>query len=245
MLYLDLPACFEDSNALESGAGFWGVLDLLTRALLDDPPPGCAGDAAWEVLASLAGRDAGGPPAMALVNSERYVLPRAWLEEEPDGPGRLLWRVDGGRVYLWSERGYMVALASPSAGNVVATLSGFLRDLGMTADTLPDEPSSAKPPLDPLSSPLLASITPAARFWLAAVLPFLKRRLGRALGLDDPDAGLAEALLLRQGVVYASAMHVDVAMGLESVSLALRLAGLDRDPGWLPQAGRVVKFYFQ
>jgi hypothetical protein len=34
-------------------------------------------------------------------------------------------------------------------------------------------------------------------------------------------------------------------MSLNDISLPVRLAGLDCDPGWLPDFGRVVKFHFE
>jgi hypothetical protein len=33
-------------------------------------------------------------------------------------------------------------------------------------------------------------------------------------------------------------------MGLSAVSLPARLAGLDRDPGWMGDLGRVITFHF-
>jgi hypothetical protein len=35
-----------------------------------------------------------------------------------------------------------------------------------------------------------------------------------------------------------------VALSLQDVDLAVRLAGLDRDPGWVPMLGRIVLFHF-
>lgn len=244
MLYLDLPACFQTDTGLASGVGFWETLELLTRALLPDPPRGCVDDALWDVLASLAGRRPAEPIGSGL-RDEHFVLPRAWLEEEPEGPGRLQWCVEDFRVWLWSEHGYVLAVLPVGSERPVETVAACLETLGVAQSQLPDGPSSEAPPFDSLADPLLTSVAPGARSWLSSVLPFLKRRLARALGLDNPDAELAGALQLRPGTIYVTAMHVDVVMPLESVSLPVRLAGLDRDPGWLPQAGRVVKFYFQ
>ena len=51
-------------------------------------------------------------------------------------------------------------------------------------------------------------------------------------------------LVQRPGQVLMSATHVDVRFSLAAHPLALRLAGLDRDPGWLPAGGRVIVFRF-
>ena len=44
--------------------------------------------------------------------------------------------------------------------------------------------------------------------------------------------------------VEATRAHVDVWMELEQVTLPVRRAGLDADPGWVPELARVVTFHF-
>ena len=38
--------------------------------------------------------------------------------------------------------------------------------------------------------------------------------------------------------------HVDLVTPMDNISLPARRAGLDWDPGWLPDYGRVVQFHF-
>lgn len=80
--------------------------------------------------------------------------------------------------------------------------------------------------------------------WLAQTLPFIALRLRLALGLN-PDAGLAAALLCLPGQLYVTRTHVDLVAALEHISLPVRLAGLDRNPGWLPNFARVITFHFR
>jgi hypothetical protein len=40
------------------------------------------------------------------------------------------------------------------------------------------------------------------------------------------------------------AAGVDVHLGLDDLPISLRVAGLDRDPGWIPAAGRSVRLHF-
>jgi hypothetical protein len=80
--------------------------------------------------------------------------------------------------------------------------------------------------------------------WLNAQLEKLRVRLGLALG----DEGAAEipALVCRYSAdIAVTASRVDVRLALADLPLALRVAGLDRDPGWIPAAGRSVAFHFQ
>jgi hypothetical protein len=96
--------------------------------------------------------------------------------------------------------------------------------------------------LAPLDGPLLAGVDPDLRGWLAAVAPLLRQMLQRALGDDaDPVADL----LLRRGQLYVTSSHVDLVLPLAGVSLLVRRAGLDFDPGWLPAWGRVVRFHYE
>ena len=81
------------------------------------------------------------------------------------------------------------------------------------------------------------------RRWLALSLPYARLRLALALGLDPAD-DLDRPLLARRGALYVSATHVDLTLSLESTSIAVRLAGLDRNPGWIAEYGRVVLFHF-
>jgi len=40
-------------------------------------------------------------------------------------------------------------------------------------------------------------------------------------------------------------VHLDLFFELSEHPLEIRLAGLDRDPGWVPAAGRFVRFHYQ
>jgi hypothetical protein len=83
----------------------------------------------------------------------------------------------------------------------------------------------------------------ALRRWLARLLPRLRRRLCRALGrADEPD--VAAVLLALPAQVWITPTRVDVSFALAELPVEVRLSGLDRDPGWVPAAGRSVYFHF-
>jgi hypothetical protein len=52
------------------------------------------------------------------------------------------------------------------------------------------------------------------------------------------------ALVLRTGRIAATRTHVDVVFTLAQVDVAVRRAGIDIDPGWVPWLGRVVRFHY-
>jgi len=81
------------------------------------------------------------------------------------------------------------------------------------------------------------------RRWISGLARYLEARLARALGIEDMTAALAMVVRLR-GTIAVDGDRVDVRFALNDHPLALRLAGLDRDPGWIPAAGRSIGFHF-
>jgi hypothetical protein len=55
----------------------------------------------------------------------------------------------------------------------------------------------------------------------------------------------AERLLRRAALVHVTEAHVDVVFALAGHPLEVRVAGLDRDPGFVPAAGRHLAFHFE
>lgn len=113
-------------------------------------------------------------------------------------------------------------------------------------------------PLDDVTARLLAELAgrqpgerpgeravPADR--LARWIPRLARRINRWVAAalhESADLDLAGRVLCHHARVHVTAAHVDVAFDLASLPIEIRLAGLDRDPGWVPAAGRIVRFHY-
>lgn len=51
--------------------------------------------------------------------------------------------------------------------------------------------------------------------------------------------------LVKPARLYMTRTHIDVAFRLDDIDLTMRLIGLDRDPGWLPEFARVISFHFE
>ncbi|HEY2962995.1 MAG TPA: hypothetical protein VGJ37_11300 [Pyrinomonadaceae bacterium] len=80
--------------------------------------------------------------------------------------------------------------------------------------------------------------------WLADLMPTVRARLRLGLGLDETtDPG--PLLMAHTGRVRVTATQIDVFLLLAELPIAIRFAGLDRDPGWVPAAGRFIAFHFQ
>jgi hypothetical protein len=83
--------------------------------------------------------------------------------------------------------------------------------------------------------------TPA---WLnQSLVPHLRTRVARALGVTRVrHAG--PLLCVHRARVVTSLSHVDVFFSLAAHPIVIRLGGLDRNPGWIPAAGRIVTFHY-
>lgn len=76
------------------------------------------------------------------------------------------------------------------------------------------------------------------REWLDMTVSRIRDRLALA-GLDE-----AARIVRRYGRVTTTPAHLDVYFSLAAHPIEIRLAGLDRNPGWIPAAGRHVAFHF-
>jgi hypothetical protein len=149
----------------------------------------------------------------------RTPLPRTWhVEPEWLGPfaGGRAWH-DGST--LWHSAGFPLANRSASA-----PARRLARSLGIRLDG--GAPSRFKPARDP--------------DWLDCLAFFLAARFRRAA----PDDALTPAAFAIPARAIIDETRLDAHFALAALPIALRLAGLDRDPGWLPSEGRDLRFHF-
>jgi hypothetical protein len=88
----------------------------------------------------------------------------------------------------------------------------------------------------------MAGISPDLARWLDVAVPVIRCRLAEALALPESEIG---ALLQVLGRLFVTRTHLDLIMPLSAISLPVRKAGLDSNPGWLAAFGRIVTFHFQ
>lgn len=240
---LDLPDCFEADWRLASDVGRWGVLDAVARGLLTGSPELLADDPLWAALAQLDGRDLGQPPGATLAESPGFRLPSGWLPPDP-GPEPYCWSHQEGRLRLWSAHGYLLLDCPNQAPVSEQQIRSYLPALGEGLAL--QEADFDQAPVEYLSGTLVAGFNPHLMRWLAWVLPYLRWRLRRMLNPGTPnEVRLVEDLLVHSGHLYMTTTHIDLVMSLDDISVPVRLAGLDRNPGWLADLGRVVLFHFE
>jgi len=223
MLFLVNFVVWLDDRADPPWPGGWALVELLGRYLLGDRLADFAGDSLWDVLAELDGRRPGTVPAVRLGPADPIRLPRAWLERWPPPTPSYLARQHRERLVVRHPQAGFVAADVPcptgTFDEVRAAEAARLGDVGLTAD------GPAGPEAD----------DPGRRFD-EAVGGFVRWLLR--------SRGIATSALTVPGRVLVTGTHVDVVLSLQDIDLAVRAAGLDRDPGWVPQVGRIVLFHF-
>jgi hypothetical protein len=121
------------------------------------------------------------------------------------------------------------------------------------------------PPLDPwyqllaITQALLPAIPPDP-IWgilteLASDSPAETHlQLWQAQALERVNAYLSEYLahpadfleaITEPATLYLNRTHVDLTFSLDRVRLDIRQAGLDRDPGWVPELARAIAFHYE
>lgn len=90
----------------------------------------------------------------------------------------------------------------------------------------------------PASRPSKRAETELSCWW-----PLLRRRL--SLALNQPERQAVPTCLNLPARIERRGERVDVCFDLHQLPLTVRLAGLDRDPGWVPASGCDVRFQFE
>ncbi|HYM79378.1 MAG TPA: hypothetical protein VE377_25600 [Candidatus Dormibacteraeota bacterium] len=244
MRALRLPECLETEFGVEAING-WTLLELLARCLLGPGRQALNDDPLWTVLAELSERRV--PVGDGFVGQERYRLPATWISQLGLGePADIGVRLRGSRLQLWHSSGFLLLDStmdpSPTREGIGAECRS-IRD-GIRLRSVMHWKRVQRPASGGCCA-LGMTLKPELQRFLAFLLPYVRCRLALALGaVPNRSLDFATALLLRRGSMYVTATHVDLIMGMTQATGPVRLSGLDADPGWIPELGRVVKFSF-
>jgi hypothetical protein len=225
--WLDLPAAWPEGQAV----GGWAIVELLARHLLTDgaaPPE----DPLWRLLAELDGREPGTCAEVGIGADDPVRLPAAWLRRWAP-PASWEWTERQGRMLLAVRcRDFAVAdVPSPPGQGVAAAAAEHarLRAAGVSGSLRPGLPQTAWPVDD--GGP------PGWARWRATVGQFV----AWLLASRDVQA----SALAQPGRIAVTQTHIDVVLDLEHIDRAIRACCLDRDPGWVPDLGRIIMFHFE
>jgi hypothetical protein len=210
----------------DTGLSGWAQLELLARCLLDQSIEDISGDPIWTALALLDGREPGLQVGSGFRPQPTYEAPESWLHGLDTSTLHLRYR--SGRMEGWHPEGFLTF--DSQAGTPMP--SAVFRPLTRSQRRRWRQASRVRAPGVRLSQEL--------RRFLRFVSPYARWRLSKALRGTS-----IKEVLLRTGMLYVSRTHVDVVMGMREISLAARLAGLDANPGWVPELNRVITFHFE
>lgn len=198
-------------------------------------------DAVWGLLAGLAGRQEHEPPGHDFAPVDAWRMPAEWLAPFPKSCD-LFWSEADGRLRVRHAEGFLV-LDVPRAGRGRRAVSDEGRQLdaelrvyggfaGLSVRRAPsviddDEREGG-----------------ALERWLGRLLPYVNARLRCALGVRESGAA-ARLVCEQEARVSVTETRLDVTFALEQLPVEVRLSGLDRDPGWVPAAGRHVAFHYE
>jgi hypothetical protein len=246
MRALRLPECLATEFGVEAING-WTLLELLARCLLGPRRQDLNDDPLWTVLAGLSERHV--PVGDGFAGQKRYRLPATWISQlGMDESADIGVRLRGSRLQLWHSSGFLLLDStmdsSPARERIEAecrSIKEVVRLRSLTPWRRVDRRAAGS------CCALGIKLEAELRRFLAFLLPYVRYRLALALGLSAAPNGsfdFAAELLLRRGSLYVTATHVDLVMGMAQATGPIRLSGLDADPGWIPELGRVVKFSF-
>jgi hypothetical protein len=228
-LALGLYGDFTQPRSASLPLPIWDFLALIGRKFLG---PELELDPLWQALAQLAARSAAEPPGHYFQPPYLWRLPSAWLDPFPQKTG---WRggIQNGFVRLEHPAGFTVLDRRLTNDEPTNALLDECNLFGVTPKDLL-----------PLAVPR-AEISDASPLdhWQNLLAPYLQARLIRSLGAFH--SGPLEQLFHTDASITADTENVIVRFPLATHPIAVRMAGLDRDPGWVPAAARVVRFEYE
>lgn len=209
----------------------WELLGGLAVALLGETVEKYADDPLWAALNKLAGLAPDQPWGALLPPPDAFRLPAVWVERLP--PRQILAHRhrDSDRLQLWTaDPGYLLA--------------DLPADAPLTAWPLLDPQLAAPVNLEDLPKAADRRLSPHLAWYARRLRPFLACYLTHLLGVDDQAAAVM-TLFQQPATLYLSRTHLDLVQSLEQISLPLRRAGLDQNPGWRPEFGHIITIHFE
>jgi hypothetical protein len=228
-LALELYGDFSAPRARSIHIAPWDLLALLGRHWCGDA---FTRDPLWPLLSELGGRNAPVEPRLTPHAPPEWRVPLLWLDVWPDT--RVLHvHATHTHLRLLHPAGFDVCDVRRVAGMSPLTQARLLCDeLYASADFTLRRVSRAAPHAR------------SQRYrWIEWLAGYLEARLAAALVMMDASAAV-RLVCCHEADIHVTLMAVHVYLQLAALPLSIRVAGLDRDPGWIPAAGRTLSFHF-
>lgn len=226
-LYLNLYRDFSSTAQTEIDLNIWDFVAFLGLEFIGEE---IKKDAVWKLLEQLAGRENGEESGHEFAPPDDWRMPPEWLETFQTDE-KWLWNSDGKRLIVRHPSGFTVVdvkLFDDAKARLESELKNYRKALSQA------EESDGEDFIERLSPP---------ENWLKNLSEYVRRRLLQALNLQTREQ-LNAILFERKATAAITATNLDVNFSLADLPFEIRLSGLDRDPGWIPAAGKFVRFHF-
>ena len=181
-------------------------------------------DAVWQLLKHLAGRETDEDFGKGFAAPDEWRIPAEWLET-----------FQTNEKWLWSTDGKRLVVRHPADFSVI--------DIRLRDDLKSRLKDELKIYRKDSSEIIKGEFKDFPETFLGNLTEYAGERLRQALNLQTREQ-IAEILFERSATATVTPTHLDVTFRLADLPFAVRLSGLDRDAGWIPAAGKFVKFHF-
>lgn len=208
----------------------WDFVELVAKRLLRR----CRipSDPLWALLAELSGRHPRERAGQDFQPVDDWRMPAAWLAPFTEA---CPWRA--------SRCGARLRVVHP-AGFAVLDIACAERDwAGRLRSEMLAYPAGRCRVVTRQSAGTERCSANSVRRWLDRLLPYVRARLALALGCG-PRRNLGRLVCRQRARIELGPSQLDVHFSLAQLPIEIRCAGLDRDPGWVPAAGRYLRFHF-
>lgn len=161
----------------------------------------------------------------------------------------------GGVIYLVNlalAAGLYPDFTAPARSGLALPLWDFLALLGerLIGEKFADDPLpgllarlSCRAEEDPPGAEFEPPTGEPLERWVARICDDFQERVRRSVG-PGPGRDFRALVLNHLAKIEASSTRLDAHFSLAAHPIELRLAGLDRDPGWVPAGGRAIYFHY-
>ena len=224
----------------------WDFLSLIGSELVAEQ---LQSDPVWALLARLAQREEEDLPGSGFEPKDEWRLPLEWLQPfAKESPGPWRWSASVARLRLFHPEGFVVldlqrdALPESSL-NMSNSATQLEREL-QTYESLELRVSNFELGENSALEKEFETRNSKLETWIKWLLPYVRARLVKAFGLTEP-ADPGPFLCRQQSRICVTPTHIDLFFSLARLPIEIRIAGLDRDPGWVPAAGKFIAFHFE
>ncbi len=221
-LHLHLYRDFTESGETEIELNIWDFVALAAEHFLGKK---VKNDAVWQLLQKLSGRETGQKISSVMFKKD-WRIPAGWLKTfQTNKP--FVWKTGRKNLPVYHPAGFCIVdcLKKP---DIETQLKAELKVYGINfADVVKSD-----------SAELQKSAT-----WFRHLCEFMQVRLIQALNLEK-QSQINEILFKRTAQITVSATHLDVYFRLADLPIEVRMSGVDRNPSWIPAAGKFVNFHF-